>query len=336
MKQSQGLIRHLRSWRSVAAGILMTALLLTAFSGVSEAQVDQSDITLSQVIQDQPHLVFEGDSDDAYPQSVFYCGTIVGQIRYLTYVYVWGTSTSSWFSRLGGYSSHDWDYEPIIVRTDLASQTRSYIYDSGHYKAKISSTGTFAVDESAHYFRPNVSRSGDSLRFKSISLITPDVLQNMNNDLADIARLPFGLPLSLQWACAEPWKVDSQGYFSGPTSSAGVPIQLNALMGGFIGILAVLSFIAVTKGTTRSTLIIVGIGLLVASIAAGITGHWVAGQMSDFDGPSLFMIATGTMIGLAVGTAIVLPALRITSLPLRIGSWYLIAPATAAAITSAW
>ena len=185
----------------------------------------------------QPRIDPAVETSDSFIE-IRYCATSAAEVTYITYVYVWSDSVSPDLSNRLGYRSHSWDFEPITARIDNGKGTVDYAFDSGHYEAGTTSDNLFRVDSRSHRFR-SLERSTDGPpSTEQLVPITPESLESMNRLLATLPRLPFGPPLSLDWACSDPESIFTEGYFSSDDRKVSpLPPQVTFLLSTALGLL---------------------------------------------------------------------------------------------------
>ncbi len=220
---------------SIVLIIALTHSAVASSSGLLSTTAQS--VGIDTVVRVQPNVEPDVETSSSFVE-LRYCTSSTADYEYITYVYTWGTSDSPWFGELLGYGGHSWDFEPITARINIGSGKVDYAYDSGHYKAGFSSGNMFRVDSASHRFFSMDARNEESSAFNDFVLITDESLQDMNQLLATIPRLPLGPPLSLDWACSSPSDVFEEGFYSSDEGSMSVlPIQTVLLLSALLGLL---------------------------------------------------------------------------------------------------
>jgi hypothetical protein len=232
---------RLRLLAPVIAATLLAAVGHAAFASSPAQQLEPSD--LDSVVEAQPRLNFATGSTDR-PTEVSYCSVSGAFYDYTTYIYAWDFSESPTVSQLLGYSSHSWDFEPIIVRTSRSTGAVDYAFDSGHYRAGVTERNEFYVSPSHHRFIETSGAVTETQPVEKFVPVTSASLDEMNVLLEKLPRLPFGRGLSLGWACNDPGQVFASGYFSrdgAPRTK--LPFQLTLLIGVAVMLIATPAFV---------------------------------------------------------------------------------------------
>ena len=260
------------------------------------------------IVAEQPliHIPPEDLEKNAGNPRVKYCLSGNRDATYYTYVYVWSFSDSPAGSRVLGYPSHRWDYEPIIVRIDKESLKKSYIYDAGHYRARSTSNDHFVVVAGSHWFKPSQELLGERLGSEQFEQLTSESLKLINSRLETLARIPFRPGLSLSWACNTPWEVERTSAFSGPTAVGSIPRRVNGIAGLCIGLIAVaVSWIVVRMVRDYRTwhgFRIASCGLC-GGIVGGVVGFEAVFAMASSSVPGIIATILGILAGLIAGTS---------------------------------
>jgi len=239
------------------------------------------------------------------PPTVIFCGKSSGAVSYYTYVYSWRFSDNTWWGRILGYPSHQWDFEPVIARIEIGSSPQ-YVYDAGHYRAAVTHEPDLVVVPGTHYFRPSHDRVGQPFTAEYLEPLSPGLLDSMNGAIGRLPRLPFGRQLSLDWACRDPSRVIEHASFSSDDNSAPIPIQvlwiLGALSGTAVGV-ALRSGLGVITHTRffpwKPTLAASFLAGTFGSVSAPISENGVAVLSSH----GLLSVSAGLMAAAVVGSA---------------------------------
>lgn len=296
-------------------------VLLAVFFGISfylgsnsplviAESTNQSDEELQRVINYQPNLIVSSKekAQNNAPIQVFYSVKYAKDAEYYTYIYVWTFSDTQWWGELLGYPDHNWDYEPIIVRVDNKNSEINYYYDSGHYQAGITTNGQFSVENGTHRYTPTNSGVGESFSVERFKKLTTLDIDEMNDLIEYLPRLPFGRKLSLDWAYNSPWKVADKGAFSTDDRVAQLPWQVNIVgstaLGIVLGILLVLVRLKY-KSLGFSRWLHTFIFYVIAGVIGGIAGGFISPvvlELIDIKGLSIVVsVASGCLAFFALG-----------------------------------
>jgi len=308
------------------AAILMLLALLaeasapvqTAVSATSQANRASTQLTDTAsnsesiepaVLQNQPLLLIDPEDLERNHDEllIHYCVNSDSTATYYTYIYEWTFSDTPMWSELLGYPDHNWDYEPVIAVIDHSDGSLTYIYDSGHYRAARTSSKYLAVSKGTHNFATSDSGLGESFGEEAFCTLTPGRLSMMNEQLAELPRLPFGSKLSLQWACNEPAKVVSKGKFSADEVGGKLPVQVNLVGGALIGcLLSILAwmFTVLTKSGERIPITKVVVVGTFSGLAAGITGGSVSDMALNYFHNIAASVCSGFFVGALAGLVV--------------------------------
>jgi len=226
--------------------ILVFILLLNSSALISDST------TKCFVIEHQPYLLIEDGAEP--PSMILFKDISLDDFQYILYLYVWEFSNTPWIFEILGYSDHPWDYEPIIVvHNKTTGEIVECIYDSGHYRASISTSMAYEVTPDAHYFIPHISLDDNQEYYQgeadNFYFLTESIYVLIEDKLQKLPRVPFGRPLSLDWAIHNPERVKRIGSFSTDSRDAKIPLRLYFI----VAVLAILLAIVLHRRITKNT-----------------------------------------------------------------------------------